>query len=118
LDPRAHRKALLTLHASKGLEFRVVILVGCEDGLLPLRFGGEGDRDSLVEERRLFYVGMTRARERLFLTWAHERRRLGEVTRAELSPFVREIPAPLLERAEPLLERKAPSPAQRQLKLF
>jgi DNA helicase II / ATP-dependent DNA helicase PcrA len=117
-DPRADRITLLTLHASKGLEFRVVILVGCEDGILPLRFGGDEDEAALIEERRLFYVGMTRARERLFFTWARERRRGGEVARTELSPFVRAIPAPLLERAEPLLARAKLSPARRQLKLF
>src|SRR5207237_5694215 len=67
-DPRADRVSLLTLHASKGLEFAVVFIVGCEDGLLPLRFGSDDPGAQLDEERRLFFVAMTRARERLFLS--------------------------------------------------
>ena len=78
-DPRADRVTLLTLHAAKGLEFPVVFLVGCEDGLLPLRFGpagrrgGRPDDADVAEERRLFFVGMTRARTHLLLS--HARRR-------------------------------------------
>ncbi|MBI4882268.1 MAG: UvrD-helicase domain-containing protein, partial [Planctomycetes bacterium] len=81
-DPRADRVSLLTLHAAKGLEFAVVFLVGCEDGILPLRFGAEEDRD-LAEERRLFFVGMTRARERLILS--HARRRAWRGARREMA---------------------------------
>src|SRR6185312_7337266 len=70
-DPRAERVSLLTLHAAKGLEFPVIFLVGCEDGLLPLTWPGvEAD---LAEERRLFFVGITRAQSRLFLF--HSRKR-------------------------------------------
>jgi DNA helicase-2/ATP-dependent DNA helicase PcrA len=118
-DPRADRISLLTLHASKGLEFRAVFLVGCEDGLLPLRIARDEDPDA-AEERRLFYVGMTRARERLTLTWARERLRRGQVIRTELSPFAREIGEALLERREAEAQRRAPekSPAVKQLKLF
>ncbi len=79
-DPRADRVSLLTLHASKGLEFPVVFVVGCEDGLLPMRFGDEpGDP---AEERRLLFVGMTRARTHLALSGARRRTVRGRVTRA------------------------------------
>ena len=76
-DERGDRVSLLTLHAAKGLEFRVVFIVGLEDGILPLRFG-PGD-DTLAEERRLFYVGMTRAEDRLILTRAQQRKWRGRV---------------------------------------
>ncbi|XYI03049.1 UvrD-helicase domain-containing protein [Sorangium sp. So ce1128] len=118
-DPRADRISLLTLHAAKGLEFRVVFLVGCEDGLLPLRFPGRGETD-IAEERRLFYVGMTRARERLFLTRAMQRARHGKVVEAEVSPFVREVEERLLLRVGPSPEaqRRSRAGADRQMKLF
>jgi DNA helicase-2/ATP-dependent DNA helicase PcrA len=116
-DPRADRISLLTLHASKGLEFRAVFVVGCEDGLLPLRFAGRPDETDVDEERRLFYVGMTRARERLFLTHARQRMRHGKPTEAQVSPFVREIEERLLDRQR--AERAArPGLAKRQLTLF
>ncbi|MEU4448643.1 UvrD-helicase domain-containing protein [Actinosynnema sp. NPDC050801] len=74
-DPRADRISLLTLHASKGLEFPVVFVVGCEDGLLPLRWPGDDDREAEDEERRLLFVGMTRAQRHLFLSHAAGRPR-------------------------------------------
>ncbi|WP_437593764.1 UvrD-helicase domain-containing protein [Sorangium sp. So ce1000] len=117
-DPRADRISLLTLHAAKGLEFRVVFLVGCEDGLLPLRFPGRDETD-VAEERRLFYVGMTRARERLFLTRAMQRARHGKVVETEVSPFVREVEERLLLRAGPSeAQRRSRAGADRQMKLF
>jgi superfamily I DNA/RNA helicase len=67
-DPRADRISLLTLHASKGLEFPVVFIVGCEDGVLPLKWPGQDDAEAVDEERRLLFVGMTRARRHLFLS--------------------------------------------------
>lgn len=100
-DPRAERISLLTLHAAKGLEFPVVFVVGCEDGLVPLRFGGE-DRlapEDLAEERRLFYVGLTRARDRLLLVHARERLRHGQRIEQPLSPFVQDIDEGLIERS-------------------
>ena len=88
---------LSTIHQAKGLEFRVVFVVGVEDGLLPL--GKNGGRDA--EERRVFYVAMTRARERLYLTHVRTRRDyLGRAVKATPSPFLREIPGELTERSK------------------
>ncbi|KGM34037.1 UvrD-helicase domain-containing protein [Inquilinus limosus] len=114
-DPRADRVSLLTLHAAKGLEFPVVFILGLEDGVLPLRFG-EADPAALAEERRLFYVGMTRAMDRLFLCRARERRWRGGTVRLEASPFLGEIEAELLahRRADAAPRR----PAEKQLSLF
>jgi DNA helicase-2/ATP-dependent DNA helicase PcrA len=95
-DPRADRLSLLTLHAAKGLEFAVVFLVGCEDGFLPLRFGQASTNED--EERRLFFVGMTRARSHLFLSWARKRVLRGEPRVTELSPFIGDIAPELLAR--------------------
>ncbi len=97
LDPRADRISLLTLHAAKGLEFPVVFVVGCEDGLLPLRWGGATEDEG--EERRLFFVGMTRARSHLFLSYAARRTRHGVVREAAPSPYLAAIDELLLERA-------------------
>jgi len=87
---------LSTLHAAKGLEFDLVFLVGLEDGLLPLRRGGE-DPDDLEEERRLAYVGMTRARKRLYLTLARSRRLHGQLLPGRPSPFLPDVPRQVLE---------------------
>ena len=76
---------LSTLHAAKGLEFAAVFLVGMEDGLLPLRREGNGEADE-EEERRLAYVGMTRAQRRLFLTFARVRRVNGQLLSGRPSP--------------------------------
>ncbi|TCJ40283.1 UvrD-helicase domain-containing protein [Parafrankia sp. BMG5.11] len=92
LDPRADRISLLTLHASKGLEFGLVIIVGCEDGLLPLRWGGSSpSADAEAEERRLLFVGMTRARRQLVLTHAARRRRGGDLADTGPSAFLSAI---------------------------
>ena len=99
-DGRAERISLLTLHASKGLEFAVVFLVGCEDGILPLRFAGRPDEVDEAEERRLFFVGMTRAKERLFLSRSERRKRHGKVHEMKASPFLGEIEARLMDDDE------------------
>ena len=103
--------ALMTLHAAKGLEFPVVFVCGVEDGLVPFR---ERDAD-LAEERRLFYVGMTRAEEELVLLRARSRQRYGERVQCALSPFVDEIPARLLAREDVAMPRRRES---EQLSLF
>jgi DNA helicase-2/ATP-dependent DNA helicase PcrA len=88
-DFHAERVSLLTLHASKGLEFPVVFITGCENGLVPL--AREGKNFDLAEERRLFYVGMTRAKERLYLTRARRRTMYGKTTETRPSPFLADI---------------------------
>ena len=115
-DARADRVSLLTLHAAKGLEFRVVFLVGCEDGVLPLRWGS-GRAEDLGEERRLFFVGMTRARQRLYLLHARKRRWRGELCELPVSPFVRDIEDQLLARGSSR-PRKKPVVLHEQLGLF
>jgi DNA helicase II / ATP-dependent DNA helicase PcrA len=96
-DPRADRISLLTLHAAKGLEFPVVFIAGCDDGLLPLRSwrGAEVDH---AEERRLLFVGMTRATTRLTLLTAAKRTLRGELTECSPSPFLSSVGQTLLER--------------------
>ena len=83
---------LMTLHAAKGLEFPVVFICGVEDGLIPFRDRGA----DLAEERRLFYVGLTRARDEVVLTSARSRLQYGERIHPEVSPFVKDIPGNLI----------------------
>jgi len=91
--------SLMTLHNAKGLEFKVVFLVGVEEGLLPHR--SSTSPAELEEERRLFYVGITRAMDLLYLTHASEREVYGRRERVEPSRFLREIPPELLAPASP-----------------
>src|SRR6185295_17141140 len=88
--------SLMTFHSAKGLEFRAVVVAGLEDGLLP-HFNSQGARDDIEEERRLLYVGMTRARERLFLTCCRRRRIAGRYQDQAESPFLSELPDQLLD---------------------
>jgi DNA helicase-2/ATP-dependent DNA helicase PcrA len=87
---------LMTLHNAKGLEYDTVFIVGCEDGAFPhMRALEEGGEE---EERRLCYVGITRARRRLYMTWTRERRLFGRAERNLPSRFIDELPAELTER--------------------
>ncbi len=86
---------LMTLHAAKGLEFPVVFITGLEEGLFPLG-GAESDRKELEEERRLLYVGVTRAKQKLYLSWAVTRYRYGELSYSSKSRFLDEIDPSLL----------------------
>jgi DNA helicase-2/ATP-dependent DNA helicase PcrA len=90
----------MTLHSAKGLEFPVVFLVGLEDGLFPTQRSTE-DPSRLEEERRLAYVGITRARERLVLCHAESRRQYGSETLSRPSRFLDELPAHLLAEVRP-----------------
>ena len=89
------RILLMTMHSAKGLEFPVVVIAGMEEGLFPHSRSNEDD-DDLEEERRLCYVGMTRAQDRLILTSAARRRVFGEYRNTEPSRFINEVPAALV----------------------
>ncbi|MUL41857.1 AAA family ATPase [Streptomonospora sp. PA3] len=120
LDPRADRVALLTLHAAKGLEFPVVFLMGCDDGWLPFRLPGaprEAGDAGEAEERRLFFVGLTRARHRLYLSRARRRTRRGTAADTVASPFLSAIDPGL---TMPVDEESAARrrPRDRQLRLL
>jgi DNA helicase II / ATP-dependent DNA helicase PcrA len=95
-DPNAAVASLMTLHNAKGLEYPIVFVAGMEEGLFPLSRAME-ERDELEEERRLFYVGITRAEQKLYLTTARRRRRGGEWAGCVPSSFLEAIPRDLLE---------------------
>jgi DNA helicase-2/ATP-dependent DNA helicase PcrA len=88
---------LMTIHAAKGLEFHTVFIAGMEKGLIPHARSLEEGEHSVEEERRLFYVAITRAKQRLYLSSCKTRRRRGTLVEAEPSPFLDELPADLLE---------------------
>jgi superfamily I DNA/RNA helicase len=105
--------ALLSVHAAKGLEFDVVFVVGCEDGIFPM----EARDASLEEERRLFFVAMTRARHRLYLSRARSRRLRGGRREGPASRFLAEIPPHLIWVHEDDPPPPVPQGAE-QLRLF
>ncbi|MBA3027242.1 MAG: AAA family ATPase [Desulfobacteraceae bacterium] len=115
-DPRAESVTLMTLHASKGLEFPVVFICGCEEGLIPfIRF--EGTEPDPEEERRLFYVAMTRAREELYFSWCRKRTVTGKYQERKLSRFVEDIQNSLLRNETETRSAKKDN-GSRQLPLF
>ncbi|HUU29556.1 MAG TPA: UvrD-helicase domain-containing protein [archaeon] len=102
-NPEEDYLTLMTLHNAKGLEFPVVFISGLEQNLLPISRAFEDEKGfALEEERRLFYVGITRAKEKLFLSWAANRRRFGEILDSEPSQFLRDIPGELVEHGSSL----------------
>jgi DNA helicase-2/ATP-dependent DNA helicase PcrA len=115
LDKRADRISLLTLHSSKGLEFKCVFIIGLEQGVIP--FYRARKQSEIEEEKRLLYVGMTRAEKRLFLTRAVKRKWLGTYKKLAPSPFLEKIENDLLNfsKIEKVFQPKEKS---RQLDLF
>lgn len=97
---------LMTLHSAKGLEFPTVFLVGLEEGIFP-GYKSIGEENALQEERRLFYVGITRAKEHLYLTCAKRRTIFGSTSYNAISRFVKEIPEDLLDGYEDMQKDKA-----------
>jgi DNA helicase-2/ATP-dependent DNA helicase PcrA len=95
-DEKVDRVPLMTLHAAKGLEFPAVFIVGCENGFLPHERSLDDGRD-VEEERRLFFVGITRAKQQLALAHARFRHIRGRLERRQPSPFLREVPESAIE---------------------
>ncbi len=104
-DEEEDMVSLMTIHLSKGLEFPVVHLVGLEENLFP-SFMSSSTREELEEERRLFYVALTRAEKQAFFTYAVSRFQWGKITDAEPSRFLSEIDAQYLEFINPAMERQ------------
>jgi DNA helicase-2/ATP-dependent DNA helicase PcrA len=106
LDPNADAVTLMTLHNAKGLEFPVVFITGLEDGLFPLSQSFD-DPEKLEEERRLFYVGITRAESKLYMSFAETRRRNGELMMSIKSRFLKDNPAGMLAEKRTIKVRAA-----------
>jgi DNA helicase-2/ATP-dependent DNA helicase PcrA len=101
LDPTADAVTMMTMHNAKGLEFPIVFIAGLEDGLFPLSRAFD-DPEMLEEERRLFYVGITRAEQKVYLTHARSRRRNGELMASIPSSFLKVVPPGMLEERSTL----------------
>lgn len=109
-DQRAEKIVVMTLHAAKGLEFPVVFLAACEDGIVP--YTKSGEEPDLDEERRLLYVGMTRAERLLYITSARKRTLFGTTGETRPSPFVAEIAADLRDERYTKAKKRRPSETQ------
>lgn len=104
MEEQEESVTLMTLHSAKGLEFPVVFLIGMEEGIFP-GYKSIGEDKEIEEERRLCYVGITRAKENLFLTCAKQRTIFGSTSYNAVSRFVKEIPATMLEGADELEQK-------------
>ena len=114
-DPRAEAVALMTCHSAKGLEFPVVFMAGLEEGIFPCTLMGPTDFE---EERRLFYVGLTRARQRVILSAARRRGWVGNGDQHTRSRFVDELPTELLTHPEQHKQYRKPQAGVAQMELF
>lgn len=115
-DQKSEKVALMTMHAAKGLEFPVVFVSGCEDGLVPFK-NEKREPNELDEERRLFYVSMTRAKDLLFLSYASKRKIYGKTLLSKPSPFLKDIGKNLIYKESPSIKKRKESGAK-QLLLF
>jgi uncharacterized protein (TIGR00375 family) len=114
---RVEKVSLMTMHAAKGLEFPIVFISGCEQGYIPFERSNREPQD-IEEERRLFYVAMTRAMNRLYFTRAKSRRIYGRLASRPPSPFVTDIEAHLKKDESPRKTKKKKKSDQKQLSLF
>jgi DNA helicase-2/ATP-dependent DNA helicase PcrA len=120
-DARAERITLMTLHAAKGLEFPIVFIVGCEENLIPFLKKDaslDGLEQALAEERRLLYVGMTRAQQRLYLLHSHQRLIFGHLQSSKPSRFLDDIEDALKHAQARPAGHSGARPAENQLSLF
>jgi len=117
-EEKAEKVVLMTMHAAKGLEFPIVFICGCEDGLIPFRHAqADPILTNLPEERRLFYVALTRAGHKLFLSFVNTRRVFGRCEKMQPSPFLKDIPQ-CLKTVEKQTGRLQNRHQQTQLSLF
>ncbi len=117
VDYGAEKVSLMTMHASKGLEFKVVFIAGCENGLIPF-FNQNGKCDNIDEERRLFYVAMTRAKELLYLCHAKKRQIFGKTVISDRSPFLDDIEESLKQYNRSKFKKAEKTSSKEQLELF
>jgi superfamily I DNA/RNA helicase len=115
VDVHAERVNLMTMHAAKGLEFPIVFIAGCEDGIVPFR--REGKPTDEAEERRLLYVAMTRARQVLYLTRASRRTLFGRTASTAPSPFLAGLPPELVQTMAPRHRARVAGPEQLEFDL-
>ncbi len=115
-SPLQESVTLMTAHSSKGLEFPVVFIAGVEDALFPYCKDGEENTEHVQEERRLLYVAMTRAKERLYITYAKDRMLFGKTANITPSRFLKAIPEELIQKKE--IKRKPPKKRSPQNNLF
>ena len=114
-DSEGGKVALMTIHAAKGLEFRIVFLAGCEDEIIPHKRAIEEDPANIEEERRLFYVAVTRAMDKLYITSCKMRRHLQDSVICLPSRFLEEIPAQLIQKGD---EGKQESPEEAEKRVM
>ena len=113
IDVRGERVNMMTMHASKGLEFPIVFIIGCEEGFIP--HYRPGQKPDVAEERRLLYVGMTRAQNHLYLSYANKRLVFGEPKSRHPSRFLSSISQSIMQREQRDIKKKK---IENQLKLF